>query len=66
VGKRDKFIAELRHEARKRNLTFRVEKDRGKGGHSMVWVGFDKVTTVPGREIDPKTARKIRKAPGLD
>ena len=31
----------------------------------MVWVG-DKVTTVPGREIDPKTARKIKKALGLD
>jgi hypothetical protein len=31
----------------------------------MVWVG-EKVTTVPNREIDPKTARKIRKALGLD
>jgi hypothetical protein len=31
----------------------------------MVWVG-EKVTTVPSREIDPKTARKIRKALGLD
>lgn len=30
----------------------------------MVWVG-NKVTTVPSREIDPKTARKIRKALGL-
>jgi hypothetical protein len=66
MDKRAKFIAELRHEARKRNLAFREEKDRGKGGHSMVWVGTDKVTTVPGREIDPKTARKIRKALGLD
>jgi hypothetical protein len=66
LDKRDKFIVTLRHEAKKRNLTFRVEKDRGKGGHSMVWVGTDKVTTVPGREIDPKTARKIRKALGLD
>jgi hypothetical protein len=27
-----------------------------------VWVGIDEVTTVPGREIDPKTARKIRMA----
>jgi hypothetical protein len=26
----------------------------------------DKVTTVPGREIDPKTASKIKKALGLD
>jgi hypothetical protein len=31
----------------------------------MVWVG-DKVTTVPSREIDPKTASKIRKALGLE
>jgi hypothetical protein len=66
VDKRDKFIAELRREAKKQNLAFRVERDRGKGGHSMVWVGTDKVTTIPGREIDPKTARKIRKALGLD
>jgi hypothetical protein len=36
------------------------------GGHSMVWVGKDKVTTVPSRTIDPKTARKIGKALGLD
>ena len=31
----------------------------------MIWVG-DKVTTLPAREIDPKTAKKIRKALGLD
>lgn len=31
----------------------------------MVYVG-DKLTTVPSREIDPKTARKIRKQLGLD
>jgi hypothetical protein len=29
------------------------------GGHAMVWVG-EKVITVPSREIDPKTAKKIR------
>jgi hypothetical protein len=37
---------------------------RGKGGHMMVFVG-DKLTTVPSRDIDPKTARKIRKQLGL-
>jgi hypothetical protein len=26
----------------------------------------DRVTTLPAREIDPKAARKIRKALGLD
>jgi hypothetical protein len=31
----------------------------------MIWVG-EKVTTLPAREIDPKTAKKIRKALGLD
>jgi hypothetical protein len=31
----------------------------------MIWVG-DKVTTLPARDIDPKTAKKIRKALGLD
>jgi hypothetical protein len=31
----------------------------------VIWVG-DEVTTLPVREIDPKTAKKIRKALGLD
>jgi hypothetical protein len=30
----------------------------------MVFVG-DKLTTVPSRDIDPKTAKKIRKQLGL-
>ncbi len=30
----------------------------------MVWLG-NKVTTLPSREIDPKTARKIRRTLGL-
>ena len=64
MDKRDKFIADLRDEARKRGLSFRAEKWRGKGGHMMVFVG-DRLTTVPSREIDPKTARKIRKQLGL-
>lgn len=64
MNKRDRFIAELRRDAQSRGLGFKVETWRGKGGHTMVWVG-GKVTTVPAREIDPKTARKIRKALGL-
>lgn len=64
MQRRDRFIAELREAAKARGLSFRVETWRGKGGHAMVWVG-SKVTTVPSREIDPKTARKIRKALGL-
>jgi hypothetical protein len=64
MDKRDRFIAELRDEARHRGLSFRVEYRRGKGGHAMVWVG-ERFTTLPSREIDPKTARKIRKQLGL-
>jgi hypothetical protein len=64
MDKRSRFLAELKNEAKAKGLELRVETWRGKGGHAMVWVG-DKVTTVPSREIDPKTARKIRKALGL-
>jgi hypothetical protein len=66
MDKRAVFIAELRAEAKRRNLSFRIETGRGKGGHAMVWVGEDKVTTIPSREIDPKTARKIKRQLGLD
>jgi len=31
----------------------------------MIW-GGDRVTTLASREIDPKTARKIRRALALD
>lgn len=64
MHKRDRFIAELRDEAKRRGLPFRAEVWRGKGGHMMVFVG-DRLTTVPAREIDPKTARKIRRQLGL-
>jgi hypothetical protein len=65
MDKRSRFIAELRREAKARGLDFREETWRGKGGHSMVWVG-NKATTLPAREIDPKTAKKIKKTLGLD
>jgi hypothetical protein len=64
VGKRDGFLADLRDEARDKGLIFEVSKRRGKGSHALVPVG-DRVTTIPDREIDPKTARKIRKSLGL-
>lgn len=64
MNKRDRFIAELRDEARSRGLGFRIEYRRGKGGHAMVFVG-ERFTTLPSREIDPKTGRKIRKTLGL-
>jgi hypothetical protein len=65
MDKRDRFIAELRGEAKRRGLAFRVDKHRGKGGHALIWFG-SRVTTLLSREIDPKTARKIRKALGID
>lgn len=65
MNKRDKFIAELREQARRKGLSFRAEAWRGKGGHMMVFVG-DRLTTILSREIDPKTARKIRKQLGLE
>jgi hypothetical protein len=63
-GQESRFIAEIRNEARALGLSFRVDYRKGKGGHAMVYVG-DKLTTLPSREIDPKTARKIRKHLGL-
>ena len=63
--KRDRFLSELEEEAKRRGLKSWVTKGRGKGGHAMIWAG-DRVTTVPSREIDPKTARKIRKQLRLD
>lgn len=64
MDKRDRFIAEIRDEAKARGLSFRVDFRKGKGGHAMVYVG-SRLTTLPSREIDPKTARKIRKHLGL-
>jgi len=60
MNKRDKFIAELREEARNRSLSLRIEYRRGKGGHAMVWVG-ECFTTLPSREIDPHTGAENQK-----
>lgn len=64
MNKRDRFVAELRKEAKARGLSFSFIPERGKGGHALVSVG-DRMTTLPSREIDPKTAAKIRKQLGL-
>ena len=63
MAKRGRFIAELRDEARARGLPVRVETWRGKGGRAMVWLG-NRVTTLPSREIDPKTGRKNSQGAG--
>jgi hypothetical protein len=36
MAKRDRFISELQSAAKARDLPFRVETWRGKGGHAMV------------------------------
>jgi hypothetical protein len=63
--KRDQFVAKVRELAKERGLDCRLETWRGKGGHVLLRVGA-KFTTLPSREIDPKTAKKILKALGLD
>ncbi len=65
MDKRSRFVAEIRQEAKARGLPFRIDTGRGKGGHAILWVG-ERFTTLPSREIDPKTARKIRKALDID
>jgi hypothetical protein len=45
MEKRDRFIAELRTDARAKGLSFRVDYRKGKGGHAMAYVG-DKLTTA--------------------
>jgi hypothetical protein len=64
ANKRSRFLTELANEAKQRGLKYKESTRRGKGSHMMVWVG-ERVTTVPSREIDPKTAAKIRKQLGL-
>ncbi|WP_460450737.1 hypothetical protein [Alsobacter sp. SYSU BS001988] len=64
MDKRDRFIAEIAAMAKLRGLTMAVRKDRGKGGHALVFVG-DRFSTLPSRDIDPKTAARILKALGL-
>jgi hypothetical protein len=36
VDKRDRFIAEIREEAKRRGPAFRLDTRRGKGGHAML------------------------------
>ena len=64
MSKRDRFVAEIRSEAKALGLSVRFVAGRGKGGHALLFVG-DRVTTLPSREIDPKTAKKIRRQLGL-
>jgi hypothetical protein len=66
MAKDTRFIAEL-CATKPNGAGWNFARNHGAArGHSMIWVGKDRVTTVPSRMIDPKTERKIRKALGLD
>lgn len=61
---RDKFIGELRREAKARGLRFTVDKKLGKGSHYRVRIG-DKVSTVKSGDLSPLYMRLVRKQLGL-
>ena len=65
ASKRDRFIFHLEQLAKERGLECRVERWRGKGGHALIW-GGSRVTTLPARGSDPKTAKKVLRALALD
>lgn len=63
--KRESFLRELRGEARRRGLEFRILESRGKGSHYRVHVG-QRFTTVQSGELTPIMMRSIRKQLGLE
>ena len=63
--KRDAFLRELRSEARRRGLEFRILEGRGKGSHYRVHVG-ERLTTVQSGELTPLMMRSIRRQLGLE
>jgi hypothetical protein len=65
MSKRDRFVAELNDLAKAQGLTGILEKGKGKGSHGRYTLCNGRFVTLPDREIDPKTAAKIRKALGL-
>ena len=62
---RDQFLRELRREARKRGLVFRIVETRGKGSHYRVHFG-DRFTTVQSGDLTPLMVRSLRKQLGMD
>lgn len=64
----NEFLRLIRQHANTLNLSFYVEKNRGKGSHRMVYVGA-KRSTVPwkkGRSIPLGTRRRILEVLGLN
>jgi hypothetical protein len=57
MDKRDRFIAELRNDARAKGLSFRVDYRKGKGGHAMVYAATDSPRCRAGKSIPKQHAR---------
>jgi antitoxin HicB len=68
MDKRDKFIAELRDEARKKGLPFKAEKWRGKGRpHDGVhWGSLDHGAVARDRSKDGKENQETTRVGGLE
>jgi hypothetical protein len=49
---RDRFIRQLRKQAKARGLPFEIDKKLGKGAHYRVRVG-DKVSTIKSGDLSP-------------
>ncbi|MEF2553802.1 hypothetical protein VQ042_21065 [Aurantimonas sp. A2-1-M11] len=62
---REQFIRELRREAMKRGLAFRIVETRGKGSHYRVHLG-ERFTTVQSGELTPLMVRTLRRQLGMD
>ncbi len=62
--KREALIRELRKEARKRKMAFKVYENEGKGSHYRVLFGT-RVTTIKPGELRPGYVNMIRKQLGI-
>lgn len=62
---REDFLRKLRKYARKKDLSFDLQKDRGKGAHYRVRLG-EKVATVQSGELSPFNIRRLCEQLGID
>lgn len=62
---RDQLIRLLRKEARKAGIKFKVVKNRGKGGHYLIYLGSRR-TTIQSGELRPEMVKTIRRQLDLE